>query len=244
MRGVVREQRVTVLRELEEPVLLLDPVGLRLVDRAIFVDEILFLLEALAADAIPALVRALEQVVGILLPHRVEDRAHAGVMTLLRRADEIVERDVQRLPPFAELRLHPVAPRERREPFLLRAFRDVQRVLVVPHQEPDVEAGEPLVARDHVRGDLFVGGSEVRRRVDVVDRGRDVETLGHQVLALGACGGGISRFTASPENDSTVPSCSSTRTRRSRISTDNTRPEPFGVETLLPTLGRPSLFCR
>src|SRR4029079_10009736 len=61
MRREMREQRVAVLREPEEMVLLLDPVD-GAVERALAVDEILLLLERLAADAVPALVEPLVDV--------------------------------------------------------------------------------------------------------------------------------------------------------------------------------------
>src|SRR5205814_980892 len=60
VRGEMIEQRLLVLREPEEVVLLADPLGLqRRVQRAVAVDEILLLLEFLAADAVPAFVDAL-----------------------------------------------------------------------------------------------------------------------------------------------------------------------------------------
>src|SRR6185295_17100247 len=67
---------------------------------------------------------------------------------------------------------------------LARGLFHVRRVLVVPHEEPRVESGDPLVARDGVRGDLLVRGAEVGQIVDVVDGGRDVE-LRHQFSETG-----------------------------------------------------------
>ena len=94
----------------------------------------------------------------------------------LGRADEVVERDVEPAPDVAELRLHAVAVRERLLAELARLAEDVLRVLVVAHDEVDVEAGQPLVARDDVGGDLLVGRPEVRTAVDVVDGGGQIET--------------------------------------------------------------------
>ena len=69
MRGEVIEQRLLVLRQPEEVVLLADPLRVqRRVERAVAVDEILLLLERLAADAVPALVDALVDVAGVVEP--------------------------------------------------------------------------------------------------------------------------------------------------------------------------------
>ena len=53
-RVVERRAAVLVRGEAEEPVLLLDPLGLDAVDRALAVDELGLGLERLAADAVPA----------------------------------------------------------------------------------------------------------------------------------------------------------------------------------------------
>ena len=71
--------------------------------------------------------------------------------------------------------LHPVAIRERILRRLLGAAKHVLRVLVVAHQEVDVESGQALVAGNDVGGDLLVRGAEMRTAVDVVDRGRQKE---------------------------------------------------------------------
>ncbi len=176
MLRVVVEERLLVLREAEEVVLLLDPVGLRAMHRAEAVDEVLLLLEGLAGVAVPAFVVPLVDVAGG--PDALDQRGHADTMALLRGPDEVVERHVEPLPDLAELRLHPIAVGLRVEALLLRAAEHVQRVLVVAHQEVGVDARQPLVARDDVGGDLLVRRAEVRPAVHVVDGGRDVE-LGH-----------------------------------------------------------------
>ena len=67
VRGEVIEQRLLILRQPEEVVLLADPLGLqRRVQRAVAVDEVLLLLELLAADAVPALVDAFVDVAGVV----------------------------------------------------------------------------------------------------------------------------------------------------------------------------------
>ena len=81
-------------------------------------------------------------------------------------------------PDVAELLLHPVAVRERVEVSSRALPEHVLRVLVVAHDEADVEARQPLVAGDDVGRDLLVGRAEMRPAVDVVDRGGEVEA-GH-----------------------------------------------------------------
>jgi hypothetical protein len=167
--GEVIEQRLLVLRQPEEEILLADPLRFhRRVQRAAAVDEILLLLELLAADAVPALVNALVDVAGFVEPLR--ELGDAGPVPRLGGADEVVERDVEVPPGGGELLLHPIAVGERLEPELDRFLEHVLRVLVVPHQEQRLEAAEPLVASDDVGAHLLVRRPEVRLAVDVIDR--------------------------------------------------------------------------
>ena len=56
-------------------------------------------------------------------------------------------------------------------------------VLVGAGQEEDLLAALAVVAREHVGGDRRVRVAEVRRRIDVVDRRRDVKALhGHEAI--------------------------------------------------------------
>ena len=175
MRGEVIEQRLLVLRQPEKVVLLADPLGLeRRVQRAVAVGEILLLLELLAADAVPAFVDALVDVAGVVdALHEIGD---PRLVPRLRGADEIVERNVEPPPRRAEHILHPVAVRQRIQPFLARLLEHVLRMFVVPHQEQRIEAAEPLVPRDDVGAHLLVRRPEVRLAVDVIDGGREIET--------------------------------------------------------------------
>src|SRR5689334_22955074 len=97
-------------------------------------------------------------------------------MPRLARANEIVERDVEPRPDRSKFLLHPVAILKRLEPALLGLAIHVLRVLVVAHDEADVEAAQPLVPGDEVGGNLFVRRAEMRPVVDVVDRGGEIET--------------------------------------------------------------------
>ncbi len=178
MRREVRDERVAVLREAEEVVLLLDPLD-GAVQRALPVHQVLVLLERLAADAVPSLV---EPLVDVTLrgdqAHQLLDRR---LVARLGRPDEVVVGDVEEIPGLAEHALHPVAVRQRIEPFFPGLAIDVLGVLVVPHDEEGLETRQPLVARDRVRRDLLVGGAQVRTAVHVVDRRRQIKAPAHPI---------------------------------------------------------------
>src|SRR5262245_36568562 len=107
MRLVMLQQAVPVGRQLEEKVLLLDPLGLCLVNRTQSVDEILLLLEGLAGHAVPADVFAFVNIAGS--KRLLDERLHGRLMARLGRANEIVERDIEALPDRSELGFHLIA---------------------------------------------------------------------------------------------------------------------------------------
>jgi hypothetical protein len=182
MLAVVIEQRLLVLRELEEPVLLANPFRLGVVDRTVAVDEVLLGLERLAADAIPAFVGAFVDIA--VVETRLRHRLHGREMPLpIGGADEIVEREVEPLPHAAKDLLHLVAVRERILPRLGSLAKHVLRVLVVAHQEMGVEARQAAVSRDDVGGDFFVGRAEMRPAVHEIDR-RGQEVTHYSVFVI------------------------------------------------------------
>ena len=166
--GEVLQQRLLVLREPEEPVLLLDPLRLGVVDRAIAVDQVLLLLEGLAADAVEALVGPFVDVavVEALLRHLLDGRLVAlGV----RSADEVVERNIKALPHLAEDHLHLVAVGKRILALLGRLAEHILRMLVVAHQEMGLEPRQAAVARNDVGRNFFVGRAQVRPAIHEID---------------------------------------------------------------------------
>ena len=175
---VVVEQPPPVLRQPEEVVLLLDPLRRPAVHRTVAAVEVLLRLERLARNAVPPLVPAVVDVPGG--GQALSQGGHAGPVARFRRADEVVERDVEPRPYAAERLLHLVAEGERRNPELARPLEDVLRVLVVAHQEAGLDAAQPLVPRNDVGRDLLVGGPQVGPAVDVVDRRGEIEP-GHRV---------------------------------------------------------------
>ena len=52
-------------------------------------------------------------------------------------------------------------------------------VLIDSGQEKNFLALQPMITRDHIGQDFFVSVTDVRRRVGVIDRRRDVESLCH-----------------------------------------------------------------
>ncbi len=172
------EQPVLVGGEAEEVVLLFDPLGLDAVLRALAVDELGLRLERLAADAVEALVRVLVDVAVVVDP--LEEVLDERLVALVARADEEVGVRIQtvqeaRASARRSGRRTPLA-----EPLLLGDARDLGGVLVGAGEEERLVAALPAMTHEDVRRDRRVRMTDVRRRVDVVDRCRQVEAHGDQ----------------------------------------------------------------
>ena len=183
MRVVDLEEPVLVGREAEEPVLFLDPLRRRQVNRAEPVlGQLLLGLELLTADAIPACVDVLVDVAVVV--HPLKELADEALVPVVARADEEVGLGVQ---PRRQ-----VAPRDgdavrillRLEPLLFGHPPDLRRVLVDAGEEERVRAALPLVANKHVANRRRVGVADAGRRVDVVDRCGQVEA--HATMIRGS----------------------------------------------------------
>ena len=95
MRGVVVEQRLLELRELEEVVLLGDALDRAVVDRTQPVDELVLGVIRLTGDAVQALVGGqLDEAVVVDL---LQERLDRGPVAVLGGADEVVVADVEQL---------------------------------------------------------------------------------------------------------------------------------------------------
>ena len=143
-------------------------------EHALAVDDLGVLLERLAADAVPALVRLLVEVGRVALEDALDQRPHARAVRRVRGADELVVRDAEPLPHRAEAIGERVDQRLRRDALRFGGLRDLLPVLVHPDEEVDVVAAQAAIPRDGVGADLLVRVSEVRVAVGVVDRGREV----------------------------------------------------------------------
>src|SRR5688500_9369400 len=103
----VIEQRLLVLRQSKEIVLLFNPLRLCLrVLRAAAVHELFLRLERFASDAVPALVHTFVDVAGVVNPlNHIND---SSLVSRLRRPDEIVIRQIQPAPRPLEYFFHPI----------------------------------------------------------------------------------------------------------------------------------------
>ena len=164
-------------RQPEEVVVLLLPVQLDLVDRALVaVQDLLLGLEVGAARAVPALVGAGIDVAAVVqaLHEALDRRAVLGI----GRADEEVVGRVDLLAHLLEVDDVAVGQLARRDALALGDVRDRLAVLVRAGQEEGVLAALAHVAGEHVGGDRRVRVAQVGLRVHVVDRRGDVEAHG------------------------------------------------------------------
>ena len=164
-------QPVLVARQQEEVVLFFEPHRLGAVHRAVTVDEVALVVEALAGRTVEAAVGALLDVAGG--PQLLDEALHEGLVLGVGRADEEVVAGVHPQGHLAELRGEGVDVLTRREPARLGRLGDLVAVLVGAGQKEDVVAEPAVVTREDVGGDRRVGVTQVRLGVDVVDRRGD-----------------------------------------------------------------------
>ena len=162
------EKRLLVLGQREEVVLLFEHLDGDPVDGAVAVDQLLLLLEVLAGHAVRPAVGAEVDLAPVV--EALDEGLDPVRMPLLRRADEVVVRDLEPAPDLGPFRDHLIDP-------LLGAhvsFRGrpghVDAVLVGPGQEPHVVAAEAAVPGHEVAGDDLVRRPDMWFGVDVRDR--------------------------------------------------------------------------
>ena len=110
-----------------------------------------------------------------VIEHLLNKLLAPRVMPRFARLYEVVEADVEGAPDLLELVGHVVAVGLGVAAELGGAARHLHGVLVVAHQEVDLETLHAPVARLHVGADLLEGGADVRQAVGIVDRRGDVE---------------------------------------------------------------------
>src|SRR5262249_20452622 len=149
-------------------------------------DQLLLGLERLAALAVPALVGAAVNMPVIV--YFLYEFTAALVVARLAGLDEVVVADFEGLPDLLELPGHVVAVGLRAQAEFAGLPLDLDRVLVVAHQEVDVKTLHAAVAGLDVGAELLEGGADVRPAVGVVDGGGQVETrrFGHGNTVLPA----------------------------------------------------------
>ena len=152
-------------------------------DGAASVDELVLVLEGLAAKAVEALVGGEVDVVVLdPAPDELLDALH---VVGIGRTDEPVVRDPPRAGHLLELGRVLIHERTGGDPLGLR--RDVvpRRVLVRARQEEDVTAALAMEPGQRVRAGLLVSVMETGAIVHVIDRGRDVELLARHLGIVG-----------------------------------------------------------
>ncbi len=221
----VTKQAVAKSRELEEVVVLAGPADLAVgVLRAAAVDQVLLLLEGLAALAVVPFVGALEDVAGLL---RALDHLDDGAgVPRLGCADEVVVADPQPVPGLREHGGHPVHPGLRAEAGVGGGLQDRLRMLVHSDDEVDVVSAKPPVAGDGVGADLLEGVPEMRVAVGVIDGRGDVE-LGQQsrtsqFFRAPLRASAVSRFNSSSVSVRSPPAGVFSVTRFPKMLTDST----------------------
>ena len=103
-------------------------------------------------------------------------------MPLVRRADELVLGNVERLPGVFEVLDVLVDERLGLDPCFGGGTGDLLSVLVRAGQEKGLIAALPVVPGERVGDDLFVGVSEMRAAIDVINGRRDVEAWQMELL--------------------------------------------------------------
>ena len=169
------EQLLLERREPEEPVPLLDPLRLPVVLGALSVDEVGLGLERLAADAVQPRVHVLVDVPVVVEP--LQESLDERLVLRVARADEEVVRRIEALGELTPDDRDLIGVLLRRQPLLRGDPGHLRGVLVDPGQEERLGATLALVAGQDVRRDRRVGVPDVRGRVHVVDRRRDVVAL-------------------------------------------------------------------
>ena len=136
-------------------------------------------------DAVLAGVSAFvdESVIANLAPERL----HSLLVARGRGADEIVVGETHAIPERAKLGGDFIGELLRRFVGGLGGAFDFLSVLVGAGQEPGIIAQHAMTAGDGVASDGRVSMADVRMRVDVIDRGRDVELFGHEFRSNSIC---------------------------------------------------------
>ena len=178
MLVVERKQLILERRKFEEVRLFLHAlertmaIGAQmLAHRAILLVALLHLVVGvvgLVGHAIPAIVAALVQVARFL--HALPKILNRMVLARLGRANEVVIRNLERLPQVLEQGRLAVAPCLRRiEAVLLGSLGNLFAMLIHAGKEFDVVAHRATIARLNVGQDGRICGSQMRRRVYVIN---------------------------------------------------------------------------
>ena len=171
--GVELQQLVLIGRETEEVVLLLDPLGLRVVEGAQSVDQLLLGLEGFAADAVEAGVHVFVHIAVVVDP--LQELADEPLVALVARPNEKVGLGVQARREAAPGLGNLVDVLLSAEALAFSDPPDLRRVLVDAGEEEGLVAALTMMPREDVGRDRGVRVANVRLVVHVVDRRGHVE---------------------------------------------------------------------
>src|SRR5262245_4605413 len=194
---------------------------------AVAVDDLGFLLEFLAPDAVEPLVYSGVKVVRAPLGDSLDERNGCTVMSGLGSADPVVVRTEQAAPGRVEPLGKGTDPLRSRNPRALRGLSDLLGIFVHPHDEVDVVTPKPPIPGNAVGPDFLQGVPEMGLAVGIVDGGCEVELrhsgLGRWGTASRAAGIAPTAPTATPTrrvNTVCVPVAAGRRIPVARCGTD------------------------
>ena len=147
-------------------------------DRTIPIDEVALEFELLTPDAIGTFVLPFVDVT--LLLEQGEESLDTHHVAILSGTDEVIIGDIEIAPQrFPRLFYEAIAPILRCYLIRFRSTKDLLSMLICASEIPDRFTASPMPTSEYIAGDRGVGVAYMRRIVDVVDRRREVEGLGH-----------------------------------------------------------------
>ena len=174
------EQPLLKARKAEEVVLFFDVGGLRLVDRAVAVGELVLHVVGLASNAVVPAVHIELDVAGVVA--RLQQFLHAALVAVFGGANEVVVLHVESLPRVGVERRDLVDELARCLARGVGVLLHLEAVFVGARQQVHVVSAESVPATDRVGDDRGVRVPEVRLGRHVIDRCRRGELWHHSNL--------------------------------------------------------------
>ena len=172
----VVDQPLLVFAHAEEVVGLPDRGDFAPAFRALALDQILFRIETLAADAVPAGVFGFVNLVAVV--KFLQDLPDHLLVVFVGGADEAVVGDAEPFPQLLEAHDGFIRLLLRGNSPFGRCLFDLLPMFVGAGQEEGIHIQRTVVARQNVGQDRGVGMTDVRLVVDVVNRGGYIEVVG------------------------------------------------------------------
>ena len=137
---------------------------------ALAVDDLVVLLERLAADAVPALIRFLVEVARRVVEDLLDEPLDARLVRRICSPNELIVGDAEQAPDFARALGNGVDQFLRRHFSIGCGLRDLLAVFVHPDQEVDLVASQPMIAGNGVGADFLECMTLMRISGGVIDR--------------------------------------------------------------------------